>query len=352
MKIRIAIAISALLLASPVFAASTDVTLTPDTVISSGGASVSISGSNSAVESITVNTSNFVVVLPNTSHIEMSANKKLDWSASANTLSIIYECSGTSAHMTVVNNSGSAVTLTVTPSSSECGSSSGSSGGSGGNGPISGGGAGGGYVPAITPAPTTTITVTVPGASQTQVTVPVTVGTTFAFTRSLYLGLSGADVTELQRVLALDATLYPEGMTSGYFGGLTQKAVQRFQEKYGITGPGLQGYGVFGPATRAKFASVYGISTAMATPAGTVSSGALTVSLRKGMTHVQVKLLQQILNKDPETQVAASGVGSAGYETDYFGGMTEKAVMKFQAKYGIEAIGLVGPMTRAKLNSI
>ncbi len=36
----------------------------------------------------------------------------------------------------------------------------------------------------------------------------------------------------------------------------------------------------------------------------------------------------------------------------YFGALTEKAVKKFQAKYGIEAIGIVGPLTRTKLNAL
>ena len=78
----------------------------------------------------------------------------------------------------------------------------------------------------------------------------------------------------------------------------------------------------------------------------------LTISLKKGMTHPEIKILQQILNKDPETQVSASGVGSIGMETNYFGSLTEKAVIKFQTKYGIDPIGLVGPMTRARLNSL
>ena len=195
------------------------------------------------------------------------------------------------------------------------------------------------------------MTVTVPGSSGTEVTVPVTGGTNFAFSRSLYLGLSGADVTELQRVLALYPDLYPEANVSGYFGALTQKAIQRFQEKYGIASVGSQGYGVFGPATRTKFMSVYGHASAIASNPAT-PPGRITLTLKKGMTHAQVNTLQMILNKDAETAVALEGTGSAGMETTYFGAMTEKAVMKLQVKYGFEAVGYVGPLTRAKLNSI
>jgi len=53
-------------------------------------------------------------------------------------------------------------------------------------------------------------------------------------TRQLEFGMSGADVSSLQNWLAKDATLYPQGLVTGYFGGLTKSAVSNFQSRNGI----------------------------------------------------------------------------------------------------------------------
>lgn len=54
----------------------------------------------------------------------------------------------------------------------------------------------------------------------------------FQFRTELRLGSRGKEVEELQRCLAKDNTLYPDGTVSGYFGQETNSAVIRFQEKY------------------------------------------------------------------------------------------------------------------------
>jgi len=46
------------------------------------------------------------------------------------------------------------------------------------------------------------------------------------------LGSRGKDVEELQKCLAKDSQIYPEGEISGYFGQKTKTAVIKFQEKY------------------------------------------------------------------------------------------------------------------------
>lgn len=72
--------------------------------------------------------------------------------------------------------------------------------------------------------------------------------------RSLKLGASGDDVTRLQAFLARDRSIYPEGIVSGYYGALTQTAVQRWQIKYNVVSSGTPestGFGVVGPRTAA-----------------------------------------------------------------------------------------------------
>lgn len=72
------------------------------------------------------------------------------------------------------------------------------------------------------------------------------------FTRTLTYGSVGDDVRRLQEILARDPAVYPEGLVTGFFGPMTLAAVQRFQVKHQIAKPGVTGYGVVGPATRAK----------------------------------------------------------------------------------------------------
>ncbi len=92
-------------------------------------------------------------------------------------------------------------------------------------------------------------------------------------------------------------------------------------------------------------------STAMASAAN--CSYVFTKTLKKGSTGAEVMNLQKVLNMDAATMVAASGAGSAGNETMYFGSATYAAVVKFQAAQSVSPTsGLVGPLTRAELNKV
>ncbi len=102
-----------------------------------------------------------------------------------------------------------------------------------------------------------------------------------------------------------------------------------------------------------KTKSILGFVGIVAALAFATSAMAATFStnLTVGSTGADVKALQVVLNASADTQVSASGVGSAGNESSYFGALTKAAVIKFQLKNGISpAVGYVGSITRAVLN--
>lgn len=51
-------------------------------------------------------------------------------------------------------------------------------------------------------------------------------------------GMSDEDIKKVQELLASDRTIYPEGITSGYFGPLTRHALMRFQERHDLEATG------------------------------------------------------------------------------------------------------------------
>lgn len=66
-------------------------------------------------------------------------------------------------------------------------------------------------------------------------------------TGQMGFGSQGVNVTNLQTFIAANPSIYPEGLVTGYFGGLTVKAVKNFQAFYGF-----QQVGRVGPVTLAK----------------------------------------------------------------------------------------------------
>jgi len=78
----------------------------------------------------------------------------------------------------------------------------------------------------------------------------------FQFKNDLKLGSRGKDVEELQKCLAKDPEVYPEGEITGFFGNATKEAVIKFQEKYkkDILEPGgfEKGTGIVSKNTREK----------------------------------------------------------------------------------------------------
>ena len=84
--------------------------------------------------------------------------------------------------------------------------------------------------------------------------------TSLLVNQNLSLGAMGPNVVKLQSLLSKDPTIYPEASISGYFGLLTQKAVQNFQCKYKIVcagDPRTTGYGRVGLNTRLMIEKVF-----------------------------------------------------------------------------------------------
>ena len=168
-------------------------------------------------------------------------------------------------------------------------------------------------------------------------------------TRTLNRGSRGSDVSALQELLKTDLAIYPDGSVTGYYGLLTEAAIQRFQIKYGIGNAATPGYGGVGPLTLAKLNEVYG-GTISSTPAISQKKILLTKQMSFGARGEQVTILQAKLATD-------SSIYPEGLVTGYYGRVTKAAVGRFQEKYklGIPSTpgyGGVGPLTLAKFNEV
>jgi len=99
------------------------------------------------------------------------------------------------------------------------------------------------YVPTTGPVMTTGTTGATPPVSSVVVTTTTSAqgASGQMISRELSLGASGSDVFLLQQFLARDPLVYPEGLVTGYFGGLTGEAVKRYQSKNGLPAVGRVG---------------------------------------------------------------------------------------------------------------
>ncbi len=119
-----------------------------------------------------------------------------------------------------------------------------------------------------------------------------------SLSRTLRQGMSGPDVSALQAFLALDKAIYQDGSVTGFFGPLTQMAIQRFQAKHGIVNggsPDSNGYGAVGPATRATILALCSRTSApQINPSLTCTLGGVTVA--SGATQTFYSTTQAPLN--------------------------------------------------------
>lgn len=82
----------------------------------------------------------------------------------------------------------------------------------------------------------------------------------YKFSKYLWYGQKDEEVRYLQIFLKSQGPeIYPEGLVTGYFKSLTEKALKRFQIKYGIiASEKADGAGFCGPKTRAKINEILG----------------------------------------------------------------------------------------------
>lgn len=101
------------------------------------------------------------------------------------------------------------------------------------------------------PAPSEA-TSTVPTAPSVAKPSPIAQVVSPVFNKDLEFGRRDDDVRRLQELLTKDSDVYPEGLVTGYFGPLTQKAVRNFQKAHDLPQAGR-----VGPLTRAKLREVF-----------------------------------------------------------------------------------------------
>jgi len=355
------------------FAAFDDVTLTTDAIINIDSTDLTVSGSSASIESMTVNANTFTIILQTSSTLTVaSSDRKYIFSDAPGAVTASRTCTSSESTLALSGASGVTVTISI---GDECDASTSSTSGSGGGGTpgsvSTGGGGGAATVPPPAPPLPPPPPPIVPAAEVAQPS-PIAQLVSPVFNRTLLPGISHPDVKRLQQILNADSDtrvaasgVGSPGNETEFYGSLTINAVQRFQKKYGIVSSGTPettGYGLVGPNTRTAL-SLFGVgvmpakAAAPALPAPAVVSALFKRGLARGDSNTDIKRLQMILNTDSSTRVAASGVGSPGNETNYFGALTEKAVQKFQEKYGVAVsgdpgYGYVGPKTRAKLGEL
>jgi hypothetical protein len=126
---------------------------------------------------------------------------------------------------------------------------------------------------------------------------------------------------------------------------------------------------IFGPSNGAFVKNVinffgmvrdnFNVQHPMITDTNTPSAVNFNRNLNLGAKGQDVHDLQLLLNTDPYTQIAQSGPGSPGNETNYFGSLTKKAVYRYQFKYNeiLDAAGITtptgffGPFTRSSMGA-
>ena len=155
-------------------------------------------------------------------------------------------------------------------------------------------------------------------------------------TGGLSEGSRGEAVVQLQT--RLKELGYFTSYITDYFGPITKAAVIAFQIANGI-----DPIGIVGPKTSAALALD---PTTPVTPPATPPAGTKYIFTQDLLLGARGEAVRQLQTKLKELGYFTS------YVTDYFGPITQAAVINFQRAKGIDPIGIVGPKTRAVLNAL
>jgi len=175
--------------------------------------------------------------------------------------------------------------------------------------------------------------ISTPVAPPVEEPLPMSIGCEkdLVFVSLLYYGLNNnEEVLALQKLLQCLNYFPADVEPNGNFGMTTEAAVVKFQNDYG-----LDPVGYVGPGTREELNKY---------PSGPCEKTMVFESyLETGTSGEEVLALQKLLQclEYFSADVVPNGV---------FGPATEAAVREFQSDNDIEALGVVGPLTRAELN--
>ncbi|CAH0346410.1 peptidoglycan-binding protein [Bacillus sp. CECT 9360] len=151
--------------------------------------------------------------------------------------------------------------------------------------------------------------------------------------RTLKSGMTHSEVKQLQEVLKKKG-YFKSSKTTTYFGTVTKSAVVNFQKKNRLKADGIAGANTY---------KALGIKKGAAPAVKSSSSSFGKRTLKSGMTHSDVKQLQEILKKKGYLKISKT--------TNYFGSATKSAVINLQKKNRLKADGVVGPSTFKALGS-
>ncbi|TDT52008.1 SpoIID/LytB domain-containing protein [Fonticella tunisiensis] len=157
-----------------------------------------------------------------------------------------------------------------------------------------------------------------------------TSGGSFSTGRTLQMGMKGDDVNELQKALK-KLGYFNYFITTKYFGSVTKSAVISFQKAYGLTANGV---------VDSKTAE----SIDMALEGKLKPAFNISRILKKGVKGEEVRELQSILKR--------MGYFKYPFITNYYGVITENAVIAFQKDNGLVPDGMVGNLTVKKINEL